>query len=183
MKKNGFTLIELVVVIVILGILAVVAAPKFMNLQNDARDASLKGLEGAIASGIGAGYAKMTIAGQETLPYVSNISPYPDLNIPAQDLPFTGCTLENPKKSCTFIYGYPDADSTSLQLVVANLDNSSDWKLVMPAIGAELREIKITFSKYVDSSTTFDDIKQCYITYAPPVSENANYTLTMTPCK
>ena len=44
MKKNGFTLIELVVVIVILGILAVVAAPKFMNLQNDARNASLKGL-------------------------------------------------------------------------------------------------------------------------------------------
>ncbi|MGQ5486757.1 type IV pilin protein [Photobacterium damselae] len=33
MKRNGFTLIELVVVIVILGILAVVAAPKFLNLQ------------------------------------------------------------------------------------------------------------------------------------------------------
>ncbi|WP_422768146.1 type IV pilin protein [Photobacterium leiognathi subsp. mandapamensis] len=48
MKKNGFTLIELVVVIVILGILAVVAAPKFMNLQVDARNASLKGLEGSL---------------------------------------------------------------------------------------------------------------------------------------
>ena len=39
MKRNaGFTLIELVIVIVILGILAVTAAPKFLNLQGDARE-------------------------------------------------------------------------------------------------------------------------------------------------
>ncbi len=38
-KQTGFTLIELVVVIVILGILAVTAAPRFLNLQNDAREA------------------------------------------------------------------------------------------------------------------------------------------------
>ena len=38
MKRSaGFTLIELVIVIVILGILAVTAAPKFLNLQSDAR--------------------------------------------------------------------------------------------------------------------------------------------------
>ncbi len=47
-RQQGFTLIELVVVIVILGILAVTAAPKFMNLQGDARNASLQGLKGAI---------------------------------------------------------------------------------------------------------------------------------------
>ncbi|MGL4750761.1 MAG: type II secretion system protein, partial [Shewanella sp.] len=36
-RQQGFTLIELVVVIIILGILAVTAAPKFINLQSDAR--------------------------------------------------------------------------------------------------------------------------------------------------
>ncbi|MBM7073074.1 prepilin-type N-terminal cleavage/methylation domain-containing protein [Shewanella sp. 202IG2-18] len=40
-KQQGFTLIELVVVIIILGILAVTAAPKFINLQSDARKSAL----------------------------------------------------------------------------------------------------------------------------------------------
>ncbi len=58
-----FTLIELVVVIVILGILAVVAAPKFLNLQQDARDASLKGLKGSIESTLDVTYAKLATLG------------------------------------------------------------------------------------------------------------------------
>ena len=39
----GFTLIELVIVIVILGVLSITAAPRFLNLQSDARKASLEG--------------------------------------------------------------------------------------------------------------------------------------------
>ncbi|MCS6128528.1 type II secretion system protein [Shewanella baltica] len=48
LKKHvqGFTLIELVVVIIILGILAVIAAPKFMNLQRDAKVNAVKGYLG-----------------------------------------------------------------------------------------------------------------------------------------
>jgi prepilin-type N-terminal cleavage/methylation domain-containing protein len=51
-KTKAFTLIELVMVIVILGILAVVAVPKFFNLTNDAKEASEKGIVGAVRSGI-----------------------------------------------------------------------------------------------------------------------------------
>lgn len=66
-KQTGFTLIELVVVIVILGILAVTAAPKFLNLQSDARVSVLKGLRGAIKSADDQVYAKAAIQGVESL--------------------------------------------------------------------------------------------------------------------
>jgi len=41
-QRNGFTLIELVVVIMILGILAGVAAPKLLSVSADATDNGLK---------------------------------------------------------------------------------------------------------------------------------------------
>lgn len=61
MKKQGFTLIELIIVIVILGILAVTAAPKFIDLQSDARIATLNGIKGAIegANTMTRGYATL----------------------------------------------------------------------------------------------------------------------------
>jgi MSHA pilin protein MshA len=49
-KTKGFTLIELIIVIIILGILAVTAAPKFIDIQGDARAAALNGVRGSIVS-------------------------------------------------------------------------------------------------------------------------------------
>ena len=52
MKKmqSGFTLIELIMVIVILGVLAATAAPRFLDLQSDARAAAVDGLAGGLKS-------------------------------------------------------------------------------------------------------------------------------------
>ncbi|NKF52347.1 type II secretion system protein [Shewanella sp. WXL01] len=64
-KQQGFTLIELVVVIIILGILAVTAAPKFINLQGDARVSALQGLKASIQGANTLVYSKAALAGKE----------------------------------------------------------------------------------------------------------------------
>ncbi|QSX31956.1 prepilin-type N-terminal cleavage/methylation domain-containing protein [Shewanella cyperi] len=64
-KQQGFTLIELVVVIIILGILAVTAAPKFINLQADARKSTVEGAKAALQGANSLVYSKAALAGLE----------------------------------------------------------------------------------------------------------------------
>lgn len=82
-NSKGFTLIELVVVIIILGILAVTAAPKFINLQGDARVSTLQGMRAAIQGANSLVYSKAAISGQEKTPKAGLGSP---LVPPAVDL-------------------------------------------------------------------------------------------------
>ena len=65
-KTAGFTLIELVVVIVILGILVASAAPKLMNMQGDARAATLIAIKGAVRSANNMVYSKSLITNANT---------------------------------------------------------------------------------------------------------------------
>lgn len=55
--QQGFTLIEIIAVLVILGILAIVAVPKYMDLQDQARQSAAKGLIAAAQSQLSMGYA------------------------------------------------------------------------------------------------------------------------------
>ncbi|MUK26298.1 type II secretion system protein [Aliivibrio fischeri] len=100
-RQGGFTLIELVVVIVILGILAVTAAPKFLNLQSDARASSLQGLKGAMAGAAGIVYGKAAIDGKET------------------------ATTETDVDGIATKYGYPMAKKEGIGEAVVGL--SEDW--------------------------------------------------------
>ncbi|MFA0428375.1 type II secretion system protein [Vibrio sp. 10N.222.51.C5] len=104
-RQGGFTLIELVVVIVILGILAVTAAPRFLNLQDDAKRASAEGLKGAMAGAAGITYGKAAIAGQEGTEGPNAIS--------------VGQSTIN------VVWGYPEGTSAALTAIISGL--TDDW--------------------------------------------------------
>lgn len=111
-RQGGFTLIELVIVIVILGILSVTAAPRFLNLQDDARDSAAQGLRGAMVGASGIVYGKSAINGTETLQS-------------------SAVSVNGQQVATTF--GYPSQTSAALTAVVSGLE--TDWTFVSGATG------------------------------------------------
>lgn len=109
-RQSGFTLIELIIVIVILGILAVTAAPQFFNFGSDARESTVRGLEGSVKSAADLVYARAAINGIES-----------------QDLVEEGddgvVTVNN--QFITTVYGYPAATEQGI-LLALNL-STGDW--------------------------------------------------------
>ncbi|WP_045408588.1 type II secretion system protein [Vibrio jasicida] len=157
-RQGGFTLIELVVVIVILGILAVTAAPRFLNLQSDARESALQGLKGAMDGASGIVFGKAAIEGVETKTTSDNI------------------TVEDVKIN----YGYPQAITGGLDNAVNGL--TQDWALANSQDDTKL------FATFVsgDLVSGFDNSKNtettvtsgnCYVTYTQATSGAVATTL------
>ncbi|WP_261817061.1 type II secretion system protein [Vibrio gallicus] len=141
-KQHGFTLIELIVVIVILGVLAVTAAPKFLNLQSDARKSALQGLKGAMSSASRIVYSKSVINNVERNPddIVSDIATH---------------------------YGYPAASGTGIGFAVAGLSDdwtSSSWP------GGSPRSYLTTFKNRELTNVFKIEATHCYVEYQEATS-------------
>ncbi|MCL1146461.1 type II secretion system GspH family protein [Shewanella marinintestina] len=152
-KQNGFTLIELVVVIIILGILAVTAAPKFINLQSDARASALQGVKGAIQGANGLVFAKSAVGGDEKKAKGSWTNADPTKPTDGVDIGAEYPAVTN--------FGYLQATETEFNNAIDadfGTTDTNDWKvdastgqLVITQIGAPVSDCKLT---YVEATAT-----------------------------
>ena len=176
-RMQGFTLIELVVVIVILGILAATAAPKFMDIQKDARIAKLEGLKGAIRSAQNMTRSKAVIAGLET-----------------KDAPLNGTQIYvcesgsatdtcNASNGIAISHGYPAASAAgllkALDLDAVQADDSNvrqhDWAYRIKDWGNGKGQILIAPSEMPvpEQYQSESPVSGCFIFYDHPYMESS----------
>ena len=144
-RQSGFTLIELVVVIVILGILAVTAAPRFLNIQGDAKKSTLEGMKGALQGASGIVYGKSAILGKEKEP---------------------DSTINDGSQVIDVVYGYPAATAGGIAKTIEN--SSGDWSFDYETVAsAAVVTIKNT--------TASDDVnKKCQVEYLAATGPSAS---------
>lgn len=65
-KQTGFSLVELVIVIIVVGLLAVAALPRFMDVTDEAKKASIQGVAGGFATAVLSARAQWEANGRPT---------------------------------------------------------------------------------------------------------------------
>ncbi|ABX47690.1 prepilin-type N-terminal cleavage/methylation domain-containing protein [Shewanella baltica] len=176
-RQQGFTLIELVVVIIILGILAVTAAPKFINLQGDARASTIQGMKGAIQGANSLIYSKAALLGIEGAATGS----VDVLGNTVAGTPATGTADDVP-----VVFGYMAATEAALEagMDVAfdtgtspSVAGSSDWIINVVGNSATIWQRGAPADVAAAGS---EPAKSCKIVYTQAASAGALPTITVT---
>lgn len=150
-NSAGFTLIELVIVIVILAILSVTAAPRFLNLQDDARESKIHALHASAQTMLTLVNSKAVIEGKES-------------NERSTDIETNLGTLE-------LKLGYPEAFAESALGFVDMLELDDKWNV---CFGSRITSCSSSNSSNVRIGFGIEDdpSKACYIHYIEPTGTN-----------
>jgi MSHA pilin protein MshA len=158
--QKGFTLIELIIVIVLLGILAVTAAPRFLNLQDDARDAVLQGVAGSLESASSVVYGKALIAGQTGGTGTVDVGP----------------------TNVTTVFGYPDAATDTNFTSILDADFGGEFGTAV--ITGTPDAILIYSTAFGDYATDAPDAAgaACSVEYTNTTSADVRPTIVVNTC-
>lgn len=119
-KSAGFTLIELVIVVVVLGLLAATALPRLLDFTEEAEDATVEGVAGGFATGVGLVRAQWEIEGRPSDNQGTNA---------------TFVTIEGIQVAVDKDTGYPtgqlNSDASSEDTQMNDLDCESIFNLIM----------------------------------------------------
>ncbi len=172
-KQEGFTLIELIVVIVILGILAVTAAPKFIDLQGDARASALQGLAGAMKGAATLVHGKALVA--------NKVSSSGDQYVCIGSTSQSSCN-QSSKDAVRVKCGFPDATEDGILRALDGTfskDGNSDWTYKFKTWSSGATQILVSVKGMTPPDAYQTEVpatytNQCYVFYNTPCYEATN---------
>ena len=189
--KQGFSLIELVVVIVLLAIMSVTALPRFLNLQTDARNNTLQGIKAQIETLVVDVRFQLTMAGLD--------GRNPDRNDPVTgggyygDEPANNPFMEVCGHDCYFAFGTPSGSATTIASLMPGI--GQDQEIVFAGYIPNNRQSEGVIDTPLLATFSFRDnvnlasrphgnrlrTDRCYIWYAG-AKESRDYRIGIVPC-